>query len=432
MRSIRMVTSTSSSIARDVHNAIRYARDIGHSAVSLRGYLISSARGSSRYDAITIVASHIRISMSKIYGACTIMMNILEEEEYYRASYENMILKAARDIEDRQDIKINAETINMALTRCKKAIDHADVSNIARSVINSASLYTLLRDTENADIKSAINILVKIATDIHDLDTAITIATKSLEKASSIHNYPEYIQVVMDLLIDNGHQSMVDHVLGLPSGTNDFRPLGDIYKRASATAKMAIEGFMRYIRLNGLNMEGCDFSGINLSGLDLSGVKLTNAKFIDANLSKCHIDESDIIGVNFSNANLDNTHIFRCNITGSIFRKCALRRTSFRTCTILESDFSGSRMLNTSFSRVNVQSSSFDGVRGTLAVTGSIFNNCGFISADITESSIIGSTIKQCDFSSATLDRINSVNNVIIRNKHDHNTTSPMFLETPI
>lgn len=179
-------------------------------------------------------------------------------------------------------------------------------------------------------------------------------------------------------------------------------------------ARARLEGLdLTQCKLDGANLSESSLVGANLRGVDLSGGFLVGADLTRATLAEAKLDrvdmgrailrETNLAGVTATGLKLTKLRLEQVSMEGAALGKafvddCDLvgldaRRARLPALTLLDSRLEGARFDDASMKKL----------RAVRARSGTTFEKCSFVGADLEKAHFRGSRVIDCDFSHAEL-----------------------------
>lgn len=128
-----------------------------------------------------------------------------------------------------------------------------------------------------------------------------------------------------------------------------------------------------------------DATGVRLAAKTLSGLVADHVIFDRADFSMSDLDQSELTGISAREAAFGSTKLVGATLVRSSFEKADLSLCKLGDSTIIECKFDGARMDRSTWYRAQVRESSFRGaVFGNAAFDNAVFVDCDFRGADFT------------------------------------------------
>ncbi len=160
---------------------------------------------------------------------------------------------------------------------------------------------------------------------------------------------------------------------------------------------------------------GLDFSGLDLSGVDLSECYLeyanfSGAKLISANLKRAILTHANLSNADLTNAVLEDSNLGASQLTGTVFSnsnfaegilsKANLSKAIFSHCNLSEVNFLEASFKNVKMDDCQLKSANFLEMN---------FLGSQFIGCELSECNFLQSQLENCDFSGSNLSTSNFI-----------------------
>ncbi|MGL5825870.1 MAG: pentapeptide repeat-containing protein, partial [Nocardioides sp.] len=115
-----------------------------------------------------------------------------------------------------------------------------------------------------------------------------------------------------------------------------------------------VEGNLRNLELQGINLSGANLRQFDLSGADLRKANLEGVDLWDARLTEAGLQDSVLAGARLAAITATNARFDRANLTSANFRGAALVRSSFRFANLRYADFRDAELLEADFEQADL------------------------------------------------------------------------------